>query len=305
MHNSAMRCGIYARFSSDLQKPTSIEDQIRRCRDYGEQRGWKLVQKYVVADEALSAASMNGRDAIAGLIEAAKLNPRPFDCILVEDTSRLARNIEDALRTVAIFKFHGVSMIFVSQGIDSSHSTSRQLLTLHGMMDEQFLVALGDKVHRGQEGRALQGLTVGGRCYGYDNVPIEDPIKTSKYGRPAVVGVRLEINQDQAAVVRRIFELSGTGFSLSQIVKTLNGEGIPSPKLAKGRTSLPFAKCSTTSAIEASWCGTALRRLEIQKPVARSARLAPSLTGRGWRYLNGESSLKNCGSGFTRDSQIG
>ena len=75
------------------------------------------------------------------------------------------------------------------------------------MMDVQYLVGLADEVHRGQEGRVLKGLIPGGRCYGYVNVPIEDPSRQGKYGRPAVSGVRLEIHQEQARVVRRIFEM--------------------------------------------------------------------------------------------------
>jgi site-specific DNA recombinase len=96
-------------------------------------------------------------------------------------------------------------------------------------------VGLADKVHRGQEGKALQGLITGGRCYGYRNVPIEDPTRLGKYGRPLVTGVRAEIDEDQAIVIRRIFEMAAEGFSLTQIAKTLNGEGVSSPEPARGR----------------------------------------------------------------------
>jgi hypothetical protein len=56
---------------------------------------------------------------------------------------------------------------------------------LHGMMDEQFLQGLADKVHRGQEGRVLKGLVAGGPCYGYKNVPIEDASKSPSCAGPA------------------------------------------------------------------------------------------------------------------------
>jgi DNA invertase Pin-like site-specific DNA recombinase len=85
-------------------------------------------------------------------VEDAKRRLRPFDRILIDDTSRLARNMPDALRMVEIFKFNGVGVTFVSQGIDTLDKASRQLVAFNGMMDEQFLVSLGDKVHRGQEG---------------------------------------------------------------------------------------------------------------------------------------------------------
>jgi hypothetical protein len=48
------------------------------------------------------------------------------------------------------------------------------------MMDEQFLVGLADKVHCGQEGRVLNGLVSGGRCFGYRNIAIEDPNRTTE-----------------------------------------------------------------------------------------------------------------------------
>jgi site-specific DNA recombinase len=238
VHNttSAMqRCAIYARFSSDMQRDTSIDDQIRKCREYAEGKGWEIVEAFVLHDSAVSAASMRGRGALQTLVEAAKRRPRPFDRILIDDSSRLSRNVSDSLNITAILKFNEVFVTSISQGIDSQQQTSRQLLTLHGMMDEQFLIGLADKVHRGQEGRALQGLVTGGRCYGYKNVPIEDPTRLGKYGRPVVTGVRGEVVEEQANVVRRIFEMSASGYSLAQIVKTLNSEGIESPQPARGR----------------------------------------------------------------------
>jgi DNA invertase Pin-like site-specific DNA recombinase len=194
-----------------------------------------VIERFVVADEEITGASLHQRKALQELLEAAKQHPRPFDRVLIDDSSRLARNLEDALRTVAILQFHGVYVTFVSQGFDSQQKTARQLLTLHGMMDEQFLQGLADKVHRGQEGRVLKGLVAGGRCYGYKNVPIEDASKPAKYGRPFVVGVRQEIAEDQAKVVVRVFEMYAGGTSLAGIAKTLNREGVVAPQPPRSR----------------------------------------------------------------------
>src|SRR6266581_8851698 len=89
--NTATRCAIYARFSSDLQRPTSIEDQVRRCRAFAEKQGWAVVDDFVRFDEAKSAETLAGRDRLHSLLSAAKSTPVPFDCLLVDDTSRLAR----------------------------------------------------------------------------------------------------------------------------------------------------------------------------------------------------------------------
>ena len=108
------------------------------------------------------------------LLKDAEGHTRSFDCLLVDDTSRLARNLEDSLRIVKTLDFFGVKFCSVSQNLNSGDKSSRSLLTLHGMMDEQFLIGLAEKVHRGQEGQVRKGLQAGGRCYGYRNVPIED-----------------------------------------------------------------------------------------------------------------------------------
>jgi site-specific DNA recombinase len=153
-----MRCAIYARYSSELQRSSSIEDQIRRCKEYAERQSWTVLDEFIRCDEALSGANLFRRTGLSWLIEGAKRKPRAFDRILVEDTSRLARDISDALKVSQILKYHGVYITAVAQGIDSEDKSARSLLTLHGMMDEQFLVGLADKVHRGQEGRVLNGF---------------------------------------------------------------------------------------------------------------------------------------------------
>lgn len=242
-----MRCAIYARYSSDLQRDSSIEDQIRRCQEYAERQGWTVVEEHVRFDEAVSAASLLGRPALQSLIEHTKKKPRPFDRILIDDTSRLSRNLEDALRVISTLTFQEVFVTAVSQGIDSQEKSSRQLLTLQGMIDEQYLDGLADKVHRGQEGRVRKGLHPGGRCYGYNNVPIEDPSRKEKYGRPAVSGVRLEINEEQAETVRRIFRLYADGTGLASIAKKFNAEGVLAPQ--PPRTKVIRAWC--TSSIQA------------------------------------------------------
>ena len=243
-----MKCAIYARYSSDLQRETSIEDQIRKCREFAAPKGWVISEDCVRYDQAISGASLAGRDALNALITDAKKKPRPFDRILIDDTSRLARNVAEALTMVATLKFHGVGVSFVSQGIDTLDKSARQLVTINGMMDEQYLVGLGDKVRRGQEGRVLKGLNPGGRCYGYINVPIEDPSRTGKYGRPAVSGVRLETNEEQAAVVRRIFQMYADGQGLAMIAKRLNDESVAAPQPPRTR---PLR----------AWCPSSIREM--------------------------------------------
>jgi site-specific DNA recombinase len=99
-----MRCAIYARYSSDLQRESSIEDQIRKCREFADRQGWTVLENYVRSDQAISGAALPGRDALQSRVEDAKRKPRPFDCLLVEDTSRLARMSESAAKIKLFFR---------------------------------------------------------------------------------------------------------------------------------------------------------------------------------------------------------
>jgi Recombinase len=94
---------------------------------------------------------------------------------------------------------------------------------------------LAKKTHRGFEGRALQGLHTGGRCFEYRGTPIEDPLRTDSYGRPQIVGVKLEIHPEQAGVVKGIFADYAAGNSITTTAKKLNAEGIKSPAPHRGQ----------------------------------------------------------------------
>ena len=50
-----MRTVIYARYSSDNQSDSSIEDQIRLCRDRIDRESWQFLHAYT--DPALSGAT--------------------------------------------------------------------------------------------------------------------------------------------------------------------------------------------------------------------------------------------------------
>jgi DNA invertase Pin-like site-specific DNA recombinase len=294
-----MRCAIYARYSSDLQRDSSIEDQIRKCREYALSRGWTVLEEYIRCDRALSAGTIAGRDGLKQLLVEAKRKPRPFDCIVVDDTSRLARDLEDSLRTVKLLDFHGVKVSFVSQRLDSGDKSSRSLLTMYGMMDEQFIVGLADKVHRGQEGQVLKGLQAGGRCFGYRNVPIEDPTRIGKYGRPSVLGVRLEVEETEAAIVRRIFDMyAAGGDGLARIAKKLNAEGVPAPRPPRSRPVRAWCVSSLHEMLRNEryrgvyvWNRTEKRRnpetgRKVSKPRPQSEWIRASVPG--WRIVSEE-----------------
>jgi hypothetical protein len=133
--------------------------------------------------------------------------------ILVDDTSRLARSTEGLLSILHELQFRGLRLISVSQGFDSQQDQAEMLMTMHAMIDSTYVRELAKKTHRGCESAVLRGLHVGGKCFGYVAMP-----------EGATGSQRLVIEDSQAEIVRRIFEMSVTGYSLKRIAKTLNDE---------------------------------------------------------------------------------
>jgi site-specific DNA recombinase len=225
------RCAIYARYSSEMQRESSVDDQIRKCREYAARQGWVVVEGYVRYDQAISGAMFEQRTALQSLIANAEQKPLPFDLLLVDSTSRLARNAEDQLFTIRTLKFHRVHVVAVSQGLDSGHASARISFAVHGIMDEQYLEDLGNNVRRGQEG-CVEGdkYIAGGRCYGYKNVPDEDPTRIGDYGRPFVRGVTRIVNIEEKHIVERIFQMYAEGSSFDKIAQALRADRVPAPR---------------------------------------------------------------------------
>ena len=76
-----MRAAIYARYSSDLQREASIEDQVRLCREGVVQMGGEVAGVYT--DAAISGSHLQNRPGIQSLLDAARAHPCPFDLSLI------------------------------------------------------------------------------------------------------------------------------------------------------------------------------------------------------------------------------
>ena len=97
-----MRAAIYARYSSDLQRDTSLEDQVAVATRYATERTWTILKEHIYSDAGISGASMEKRPRVQRMLAEAARTPKPFDVLLVDDSSRVARDIPDAIRSMQI-----------------------------------------------------------------------------------------------------------------------------------------------------------------------------------------------------------
>jgi site-specific DNA recombinase len=203
---------IYARYSSELQREASIEDQNRICRERAAKEGWSIYNEY--SDSGISAASLI-RPGIQKLLRDA-LEGR-FAIILTESLDRLSRDQEDIAHIFKRISFAGGRIVTLSEGdINELH------IGLKGTMGALYLKDLADKTRRGLRGRVEAGKSGGGNSYGYDVVR-----GLGADGLP-LTGER-RINAREASIVRRIFEEYAAGVSPRAIAKRLNIEGALGP----------------------------------------------------------------------------
>ena len=231
------RCAVYARYSSNNQREASIEDQIRKCRETAQSKGWEILEDHIYYDRAQSGTRMSSREGFKEMLQIAMGSECPFQKILVDDTSRIARNTREALDIFSLLTFYGVHVYYVSQGIDTSHEAAEEMITINGLIDSLYIRNLAKETHRGIEGQVLKGYSGGGRRYGYRSEPIYNG-KVDIYGNPEADGYILKINADEADTIIRIFKLfSEKGYSAKKIVNLLNREikeaGEPKPPRGK------------------------------------------------------------------------
>src|SRR5438552_17184939 len=168
--NTPRRCAIYARYSSPMQQETSIDDQILSCREYAAAQGWIVVEMYIRADEAKSGGTREGRDELNQLLIAATHRPRPFDVLLMSDTSRLTRNELDGLKIVYDLRYIDVACVFVSEEIDTSTPAGMEAYKAKALRDADQISEMGHRVRKAMVGRMDRGYVAGPRCYGYRSV---------------------------------------------------------------------------------------------------------------------------------------
>ncbi len=181
------RVALYARYSSDQQSASSIDDQLRICREQAARDGWQVVG--IFRDAVISGSSVTLRPGIQALLQDAQNGK--FDVVLAEALDRVSRDQADVATLYKHLQFASVKIVTLAEG-----EISELHVGLKGTMNALFLKDLAKKTHRGLRGRVEQGKAGGGLCYGYDVVK-----RLGSDGEP-VRGER-SINETEAVVVRR------------------------------------------------------------------------------------------------------
>lgn len=209
------RAAIYARYSTDKQRESSIDDQARVCRARATSLGAEIVTLH--ADDGVSGSTpvalRHGGKALLADAMAGR-----FEILFIESLDRLSRDLVEQETIVRRLEHRGLRIVGVSDGYDTSSGASRKLTRgMRGLVNEIYLDDLRTKTHRGLAGQVERGYHAGGLSYGYRSIVGEH-------------GHSLEIDPESARWVRWIFEHYASGWSCQRVAAELNRLGVRSPR---------------------------------------------------------------------------
>ncbi len=212
MNNNAV---IYPRFSSSGQNEQSIESQIRICREYAESQGYNVVGIY---PEKARTGTNDSRPAFQKMIHDAASGQ--FQYIIVYMFDRFARNRRDSIFYKEMLKQdYGIRVISATQPISDDEGGEFYEMFLE-WNDEKYSKRLSKRVRNGLDTSVENGTFCGGfLIYGY------------KIRKEPIAGKRdkfikyVEIDEEQAEIIRYVFTEYDKGVTKKEIAAALNAQG--------------------------------------------------------------------------------
>jgi site-specific DNA recombinase len=205
------KCAIYTRKSSPHgleQDFNSLKAQHAICSAYiqsQQHKGWAESAK-VYEDAAQSGGTLN-RPAMKELL--ADIERGKVDVVVVYKLDRLSRSLLDFVRLMDVFKRYDTSFACITQNFDTADSLGRLVMNVLLTFAQFERELTSDRIRDKRRAMSLKGLWSGGRPpLGYD-----------------LIDHHLVVNQDEALIVQRIYELYAENPNLTAVARACNADG--------------------------------------------------------------------------------
>lgn len=217
LYDIPLRVTYYARVSSESDEQlNSLGNQIQYYEDFIRRNAaWTFIPGYI--DEGISGISTRHRENFNRMIDDAAKDK--FDLVITKEISRFARNTLDSIRFTRQLLNYGVGVFFQNDNINTFDEDSELRLSIMSSIAQDELRKLSSRVKFGHQQAIKNNVVLGNsRIFGY-----------RKENR------RLVIDEEQAPMVRELFELYATDqYSMKQIetifwekgYRNLNGKKI-------------------------------------------------------------------------------
>ena len=208
------RVAAYARVSTDSDEQlSSYEAQVEfYTRHIQSNPEWEFVNVYT--DEGISGTNTKKREGFNRMVADA-LDGR-IDLILTKSISRFARNTVDTLTTVRKLKEKNVEVYFEKENIYTLDAKGEVMITIMSSLAQEESRSISENVTWGKRRSMEEGkFSLAYKCFlGYEK---------GEDGLPQIV-------EEEARIVRKIYQMFLDGKTVRTIADYLTGQGIPTPR---------------------------------------------------------------------------
>lgn len=218
MKQQTIGCYIYTRVSTSIQiDGYSLDAQLDKLKRYAELQNMTVLGEY--SDAGRSGKNISGRPAFQEMLDDIVGKKDDVRYVLVFKLSRFGRNAADVLSSLQLMQDNGVDLVCVEDGIDSSKDAGKLIISVLSAVSEIERENIRAQTMAGREQKAREGKWNGGFApYGY-----------------TLVGGELKIVEDEAEVIRTIFEqFVHTTMGANGVAKYLNDNGFTKKKRQNG-----------------------------------------------------------------------
>ena len=221
-----MKVRSYCRRSKndDGKQQFSLDVQADGCAEMIQRLGLGNAERVPYVDDGRAGDDFHTRAGLRQMLSEAQRG----DVIICRDQSRLGRDaIEVTLVIRDLVRDRGCRLYYyvTGQEVQFANAIDQATTFIQGTGHQMELEAIRSRTREALRSRVRDGRIAGGACFGYR---LER--KSDGSGRKYTIAV---INEDEARVVRRIYEEYLGGLGLKQITHRLNSEGVPAPSAGR------------------------------------------------------------------------
>ena len=250
-----LRVAAYIRVSSDSSdQENSYETQDKYFSGLlSKNPEWTSAGVY--SDYGISGTDKQHRTGYKRLLRHCREGK--IDRIVCKSISRFARNTSDFMTALGILHEHQVTILFEKEGLDTADPTNDFILTTLAAIAQEESRSISSNIRWGNQKRYPKGQARNYDIYGYCYAKGEDAFETMEDGYQIH---RVEIVEEEAAIVRRIFQEVEDGERYSDIARRLNYEHIPAPDQGKAKRKIR-GRTTVKEGIETGWTSPMISRM--------------------------------------------
>lgn len=200
-----MKVGLYARVSTEEQAKEgySIGAQSKKLQQYAELNEWDSV---LYVDDGYSAKDLK-RPQMASLLNS--IQSQEINTVVVYKLDRLTRSVRDLHELLDLFDKYDCKLISLTESLDTSSASGRFFITMSGAMAQWERETIGERTFFGMKEAIKSGKINGKSAFGYKKI-----------------GNNFEIVEEEATIVRAIFEKYNRGLGAELILRDLQNDGL-------------------------------------------------------------------------------